>query len=524
MCFTEFIGYTCGHASAPVKRLCPLTTQLYNNPCCDRNAVRPMLATTFCPACARILHGRWVNILELEHRFMHERGACSCAARFPHLQQPRVIEHHVEGDSSVDHHDQHEQSQHQAQAYNATDFKHYEHDNAENDTSGSVTPTPTRSQVFSAHVPGSGALSPTGSQLSGSAAPFVPSHEHGGAQAIAPQHHGSMSADHAASSANVAPVPYITNAAVAHGPSSSLSSLTAAEEGGYRGRSSGRGKGKQRRNNRKARDSPENRTDPHRQQAVYDQHQPQQEHQPQVHSHKQHQHQQPPLAPLFQEHHDSRTQKPVVSVRMISLYGAEWVQDHAPLHRDGRCQCAVRFDRYESPDMPSVPADGGVAAAYPPIDTLYDYEKHYNASSPSAARQLGADQNPMAATMPHVTTAGGHPARWACSPAQQEHNTGNVDQGHPHQFGDSRGNGMDISDGLPPVDYITGGDKTAPPMHAAVSEHPIDMQTAWYDQSGVPIAGLPIGAGPEGDSHMPPFDQCELQYVTPPRHAHGNPH
>jgi hypothetical protein len=33
-----------------------------------------------------------------------------------------------------------------------------------------------------------------------------------------------------------------------------------------------------------------------------------------------------------------------VSVRLPSLYAAEWVRDHRPLHQDGRCQCPVVFE------------------------------------------------------------------------------------------------------------------------------------------------------------------------------------
>ncbi|KAI6084592.1 hypothetical protein F4821DRAFT_168710, partial [Hypoxylon rubiginosum] len=87
MCFTELIGYTCAYTSLSVKRFCPLTTQLHNNPCCTNNAVRPILAPNFCYGCARVIHGRWVDILESEHR---------CTVVFPHLQQPRVVSHYAD--------------------------------------------------------------------------------------------------------------------------------------------------------------------------------------------------------------------------------------------------------------------------------------------------------------------------------------------------------------------------------------------------------------------------------------------
>ncbi|KAI1399648.1 hypothetical protein F4819DRAFT_464310, partial [Hypoxylon fuscum] len=103
MCFTEHIGYTCGHSSVPVKRACPLTTEFHGNQCCSNSATRPILALTFCPPCARIVHGRWVNIIQFEHRFMHERGACGCEVVFPNLQHPRVVSHEASaGDAAPD--------------------------------------------------------------------------------------------------------------------------------------------------------------------------------------------------------------------------------------------------------------------------------------------------------------------------------------------------------------------------------------------------------------------------------------
>ncbi|KAI0483192.1 hypothetical protein GGR56DRAFT_670985 [Xylariaceae sp. FL0804] len=91
MCFVEYVGYTCGHTSCAVHRPCPLTTHLHSNPCCPNPAVRPFLVADMCHACSRILHGRWVDILEWEHQFLHSRGACACDAVFPALQHPRAV-------------------------------------------------------------------------------------------------------------------------------------------------------------------------------------------------------------------------------------------------------------------------------------------------------------------------------------------------------------------------------------------------------------------------------------------------
>lgn len=91
MCFTEFIGYTCGHSSVDVLRPCPMTTRFHTNPLCTNHGRRPVLAEGMCPACQRILHGRAVMILEWEHHWMHERGVCGCDVVFPDLIRPRDV-------------------------------------------------------------------------------------------------------------------------------------------------------------------------------------------------------------------------------------------------------------------------------------------------------------------------------------------------------------------------------------------------------------------------------------------------
>lgn len=91
MCFSEFVGYTCGHTSPEVLRPCPMTTQSHTNPVCSSHGRRPILVAEMCPACQRILHGRAVMIIEWEHHWMHERGVCGCPVVFPDLIRPRVM-------------------------------------------------------------------------------------------------------------------------------------------------------------------------------------------------------------------------------------------------------------------------------------------------------------------------------------------------------------------------------------------------------------------------------------------------
>ncbi|KAK3904614.1 hypothetical protein C8A05DRAFT_13507 [Staphylotrichum tortipilum] len=92
MCYNEFIAYQCGHRSMGVVRPCPLTTAGHNFPVCGAPPDKPHYAETMCAACERQLHSRWVLIREWEHRWLHERGVCGCEVAFPGLlTTPRVI-------------------------------------------------------------------------------------------------------------------------------------------------------------------------------------------------------------------------------------------------------------------------------------------------------------------------------------------------------------------------------------------------------------------------------------------------
>jgi hypothetical protein len=92
MCYKEFITYQCGHRSMGVVRPCPLTTAGHNFPVCGIAPDKPHYAETMCTACERQLHSRWVLIREWEHRWLHERGVCGCEVVFPGLlTTPRII-------------------------------------------------------------------------------------------------------------------------------------------------------------------------------------------------------------------------------------------------------------------------------------------------------------------------------------------------------------------------------------------------------------------------------------------------
>ncbi|KAK4128949.1 hypothetical protein N657DRAFT_668080 [Parathielavia appendiculata] len=62
MCYKEFVAYQCGHRSIGVTRPCPLTTTGHNFPVCTLRPDKPHYAETMCSACERQLHSRWVLI------------------------------------------------------------------------------------------------------------------------------------------------------------------------------------------------------------------------------------------------------------------------------------------------------------------------------------------------------------------------------------------------------------------------------------------------------------------------------
>ncbi|KAL1868039.1 hypothetical protein VTK73DRAFT_3864 [Phialemonium thermophilum] len=83
MCIKENIAYRCGHSSIPVVRPCPITTSFVEAPVCGIQGVYTSESDTNCYACEKVLHKRWILILEYEHRFLHERGACDCDVIYP---------------------------------------------------------------------------------------------------------------------------------------------------------------------------------------------------------------------------------------------------------------------------------------------------------------------------------------------------------------------------------------------------------------------------------------------------------
>ncbi|KAI1372717.1 hypothetical protein F4677DRAFT_449202 [Hypoxylon crocopeplum] len=487
MCFTEYLGYTCGHTSHPVKRPCPLTTQLHNNPCCPNSASRPILAQTMCPPCARILHGRYVDIIQNEHRFMHERGVCSCPIQFPDLQGPRLISpRYLPGGG-------------ESGTYMASFTALLAHPSAHNATSAPAT-----SSAAESSAQGQGQSQDINSQFSALANPFVP---------------GSRS--------------YVSgnagNASRAQGQATHASSNStgSAQPQNQAGRNRGR------RNNRRGRGS--------NQQASSSSSQAQTG---------------PHLPPLFEEQQggDSSSQGIRVVVRSPSLYCAEWRDDHAELHRDGRCNCNIRFDRYPGQYMDmlrdayekgeraeradtaapiitvTATATGGGSssialdrhAMMAVDDSIIDMAPgHIEASAPLATTVSPAPVSAPASPSRNTTTEGttaseqatttqdpnpapasAYPttASWFIPPQQQAAAPGEIVRWACAPWDSSQGR----------IDETTGQT-----VNEVDRSHPVDVQGGYWQETGTPLAALPIGAGPDGDSHAPPFEDCELYYPPP---------
>ncbi|KAI0430207.1 hypothetical protein F5Y09DRAFT_356214 [Xylaria sp. FL1042] len=216
-----------------------------------------------------------------------------------------------------------------------------------------------------------------------------------------------------------------------------------------------------------------------------------------------------------------------VAVRLTSLYGAEWTKDHAKLHDSGKCKCPVSFERYkplninddtdedESPGIGySDSPDQVQKTSYDVSSPTYSYKLKApmtaipsyasDVRTPSIDKNLGADPH-----FPHGydQIAAGDIARWAVDGPQGsllDHILGPI--------------GPDTSKyGGCPVDIQT---MHYPKTGIPISGNPIACETSQesglrsiveYQQPEKTLAGFPIGAGPEGESHAGDFDACSPQ-------------
>ncbi|KAI3342638.1 hypothetical protein F4824DRAFT_494436 [Ustulina deusta] len=232
-----------------------------------------------------------------------------------------------------------------------------------------------------------------------------------------------------------------------------------------------------------------------------------------------------PAVPLYAE---ARVGDNVeVAVRLTSLYGAEWTKDHAKLHESGKCECPVSFERYK------------------PLDIDYDYDEN---DSPELDHSVSPDQTrntkhhlsspkdsydpkaPVIATPSYEAHARtpSNDKNFADGP-RYPHGHNQIPTGHIARWAVDGPQGSLLDQILGPIE----------PDAPRYGGHPVDIQTMHYPQRGIPIsgnpivcgtsqgsglpsiveyqqpkrtlAGFPIGAGPEGESHAGDFETCSLQ-------------
>ncbi|KAI0385935.1 hypothetical protein F5Y04DRAFT_291306 [Hypomontagnella monticulosa] len=504
MCFTEYLGYTCGHMSLPVKRTCPLTTQLHSNPCCPNSASRPILAMTMCPACARILHGRYVDIIEREHRFMHERGACHCGVIFPHLQEPHVVEHTTSNASSGDQNDV-DMSESPSHSPNGSSSESAspagspgtdeDHENGGGDT----PPLPSfRLDPVAPEFTPSG-IQPQGQDPNeGASASDVQEDKGKGKETEEPQQMPNDKEDHRDSpptTAQGAPrlAPLFEQHEEKDGPGISVSVRSRSLYGA---------------------EWCTDHAELHRGgqcscEISFDRYPGQ-------------------YMPMLQEAYGEISDQTELNGENADTNADsvtttfEWQntsdqgdENGGPsgsgsgdMNMEFDVEVTIDFDGFDSMDPAPATASGsrvieptGMIQLEPPVEEPTNLSSRRrrraarNRARAQARAQAQAQARPPTPPVqwmysPHSLDVPHHnePARWACHP----YDTTNMQS-------------------------FSEGNITYEENLADILNHPVDYQTFAYQQTDTPIAGLPIGAGPEGDSHMPPFEDCELCYPKIPR-------
>ncbi|KAI8635486.1 hypothetical protein F5Y19DRAFT_482700 [Xylariaceae sp. FL1651] len=180
-----------------------------------------------------------------------------------------------------------------------------------------------------------------------------------------------------------------------------------------------------------------------------------------------------------------------VTVRLSSLWAAEWTKDHAKLHQTGQCKCAVNFEPYQ-PIITDEPIDGMTTpkmvcssssehagkGAGKPASFLQGFAPQLTTTAPSSH---SADTR---TSMPDTIAAGTY-----YKPAAPQQPA--VGQAARWTFGHPQGSLLDEI--LGPVGPNAGKQK----------ERTIEVQTVHYNQDGTPLSGYPIGYGPAADHELP---------------------
>ncbi|KAK3694316.1 hypothetical protein B0T22DRAFT_506711 [Podospora appendiculata] len=236
-----------------------------------------------------------------------------------------------------------------------------------------------------------------------------------------------------------------------------------------------------------------------------------------------------------------------VAIRLPSLYAAEWLGDHRQLHRDGRCQCPADFHTFqpEVDERDLNPEERGFLRGYRELENMnqaLDSEKiaqravqvgNIFAPSPALAVAAGpsaaASQNPAPA---HAGDQGGEidllvhdmnrilTASSSAPPGSLGPDTSSSSSSSASTRWNTQRQTIPDPLGQYPITHGPGPFLTA----AIVPTLPVVPEPGQDgpEEETLPICGLPIGAGPEGESHMPSFNNCRLSRPVP-RRRNSNP-
>ncbi|KAK2611380.1 hypothetical protein N8I77_004721 [Diaporthe amygdali] len=244
--------------------------------------------------------------------------------------------------------------------------------------------------------------------------------------------------------------------------------------------------------------------------------------------------------------------KPEVDVRIPSLYGVEWVDEHRQLHKDGSCKCAGDFSFYKTREpYPAVPSTSALINNVPEqvvrteaIQKTSQGESHRNFQN-SASSHYSKPQNPshLGLSFPktlHNSHSQLLPHHQVDTLTQQStlNETASLNQAQHHisTFPHTQDNFI-ASPKFPPLVVNSSWPHTPQRSPGAIYEVDLtkstnklynlacneganitglaDFQSIEFPKpkSILPLVGLPIGAGPEGPpslSHVGSFEDCVL--------------
>lgn len=235
-----------------------------------------------------------------------------------------------------------------------------------------------------------------------------------------------------------------------------------------------------------------------------------------------------------------------VAVRIPSLYGAEWVDEHRQLHKDGSCKCAGDFSFYQTPEPnQAVPASSALVENIPgqavqtkAISQTLQAQNHGKSQNSPASHYLTPQNLFHLGLSHHETSCHSDPHHQddtmtqqfpAKEAAQLQPSTPSksqtvdrattpkppplvVSSSYPHIHAPQRSPGA-----IYEVDPTKSTNRLynlacneGANMGAVADFQSIEFPRA---EGTLPLVGLPIGAGPEGApglSHVRHFEDCVL--------------